>query len=127
MSFSIAKRIESFRHAFRGVSTLLRTQHNAWLHLVATAVVLALGWNFAISHGEWIAIILAIGFVWMAEALNTALEFLADEVSLERRDLIGNAKDVGAAGVLFASASAFAVGLVVFTPYLLAAVRHHDG
>jgi diacylglycerol kinase len=126
MSFSIAKRIESFRHAFRGISTLLRTQHNAWLHLVATVAVLALGSYCGISHGEWLAVILAIGLVWVAEALNTALELLADEVSLERRDLIGKAKDVGAAGVLLASASAFIVGVLVFAPYFLAAIRHHD-
>jgi diacylglycerol kinase (ATP) len=124
MPFSTRKRIASFRHAFRGVSTLLRTQHNAWLHLAASAAVVALGYFLAITRGEWLAIVLALGLVWTAEALNTAVEFLADEVSLERRDLLGKAKDVGAAGVLLASASALAVGIVVFGPYLFAFLHH---
>jgi diacylglycerol kinase (ATP) len=88
--------------------------------LAATAAVVALGVFLAISRSEWLAIILAIGMVWTAEALNTAVEFLADEVSLERRKLIGNAKDVGAAGVLVAAASALVVGAVVFVPYIRA-------
>jgi diacylglycerol kinase (ATP) len=126
MPFSIRKRIASFGHAFCGISTLLRTQHNTWLHLAATAAALALGYLLAITRGEWLAVVAAIGLVWTAEALNTAVEFLADEVSLERRDLLGKAKDVGAAGVLFASVSALVVGLIVFVPYLSAYFHHHD-
>jgi diacylglycerol kinase (ATP) len=125
MPFSIRRRLASFGHAFRGVSALLRTQHNAWLHLAATAAALALGFILAITRGEWLAIILALGLVWTAEALNTAVEFLADEVSLERRELLGKAKDVGAAGVLLASAAALGVGTIVFGPRLLAYLHGH--
>jgi diacylglycerol kinase len=108
----------SFRHAFRGVATLLRTQHNAWLHFAATVAVVVFGLFLGISRLDWIAVVLAIGLVWSAEALNTAIEFLANEVSLERRELIGHAKDLGAAGVLAASISAFLTGLFVFVPYI---------
>jgi diacylglycerol kinase len=118
MPFSIRSRIESFRHAFRGVATLLCTQHNAWLHLAATAAVVVLGVVLAIGRSDWLAVILAIGLVWTAEALNTAVEFLANEVSLEKRELIGHAKDLGAAGVLVASVSALLIGIVVFVPYI---------
>jgi diacylglycerol kinase (ATP) len=124
MAFSIRKRVASFSHAFRGVSALLRTQHNARLHLAATVAALALGYVLAISSGEWLAVVLAVGMVWTAEALNTAVEFLADEISLERRDFLGIAKDVGAAGVLFASVSALAVGLIVFGPHLIEYLPH---
>jgi diacylglycerol kinase (ATP) len=119
MSFSIRSRFGSFRHAFRGIATLLRTQHNAWVHFAATVCAAALGFIFRIAAGEWCAVILAMGLVWAAEALNSAVEFLADEVSLERRELIGKAKDLAAAGVLLASAAAFAVGIFVFGPHLL--------
>jgi diacylglycerol kinase (ATP) len=118
MPFSIRSRIGSFRHAFRGVATLVRTQHNAWLHFGATVAVVVLGVALAIDRTGWLAVILAIGLVWTAEALNTAVEFLANEVSLERRELIGHAKDLGAAAVLFASISALFIGLFVFVPYI---------
>jgi len=119
MPFSIGKRIGSFRHAFRGVSTILRTQHNAWIHTAATVVVVALGLYLSLAVFEWVAVILAIGVVWVAEALNTSVEFLADEISQEKRELIGKAKDVAAAGVLLAAASAFLVGILVFGPHVM--------
>ena len=37
---------------------------------------------------EWLILGWSIALVWMAEAFNTALEFLADEVSLERRETL---------------------------------------
>jgi len=118
MPFSFRSRIRSFRHAFRGVATLLRTQCNARLHFAATVTVVVFGIFLGISRSDWIAVIIAIGFVWTAEALNTAVEFLANEVSLDRRELIGHSKDLGAAGVLLASVSAFVIGLFVFAPYI---------
>ena len=110
--------MESFTHAFRGAATLLASQHNAWIHLSATGIVIAAGYYFRVTSMEWIALIVAIGLVWVAEALNTGIEFLADEVSEERRDRIKKAKDVAAFGVLTASAAAFAIGIIVFLPYV---------
>jgi diacylglycerol kinase (ATP) len=82
-------------------------------------VVVALGIYLSLAVFEWVAVILAIGVVWVAEALNTSVEFLADEVSQEQRELIGKAKDVAAAGVLLAAASAFLVGILVFGPHVM--------
>ena len=62
--------------------------------------------------------LLAIGLVWAMEALNTAIELLADEVSLEQRARIGRAKDVAAFAVLAAALAAVAIGLLVFWPHL---------
>jgi diacylglycerol kinase (ATP) len=56
--------------------------------------------------------------VWLGEALNTALELLADEVSLEQRPLIGKAKDVAAAGVLIASLTSLSVAGVILLRHL---------
>ena len=62
-------------------------------------------------------IVLAIGSVFTAEALNTALEFLADEVSEEQRERIRKAKDVGAGAVLLAAIAAALVGGLVLIPH----------
>ena len=40
--------------------------------------------------------------VWVAELLNSALEALADEQSLARRERLGRAKDMGSAAVMVA-------------------------
>ena len=95
-------RLDAFRHAFRGARTLIATQPHAKFHLVATIVVLALGVAVRITTLEWALIILSIAIVWLSEAMNTAIEYLADEVSLEWRERIKHAKDIAAFSVLLA-------------------------
>ena len=112
-------RLQSFGYAIRGVKLLVATQPNARLHLLATVLAIGAGWGLRISPGEWAAIILAMTLVWTAEGLNTAIEFVVDLVSPERRELAGWAKDVAAGAVLLASIGAAAVGLLIFVPKLL--------
>ena len=118
-SFNLRARIDSFKHAFRGVVVLVIGQHNARLHLLATVLVVVCGWYFSIAALEWTALLLAIGGVWMAEALNTAVEELADAVHPEQHPSIRNAKDVAAAAVLLFAVCALLVGLVIFVPYII--------
>mgnify|MGYP006267369755 FL=1 len=69
-------------------------------------------------------IILVIGLVWMAEALNTALEFLTDLVSPEYHPLAGKAKDVAAAGVLLAALTALITGVLIFGPHIIVLLKN---
>lgn len=117
MSFSITKRIKSFVYAFRGIGTLVRTQHNVWIHLFVTIGVVSFAFLFELSGSEWSLIITAIIFVWLAEALNTAIEFLSDTITNDHHPLIEKAKDVAAGGVLIAAAGAALIGVIVFWPY----------
>ncbi len=111
-------RLQSFRHAFEGLRTLWTTQPNVRIHAAATAAALALGLLADLTRPEWCAILLAIALVWIAEALNTALEFLADAAVPDLHPLVKKAKDVAAAAVLIAAACAVAVGVVIFRPHL---------
>lgn len=114
-----ARRLESFSHAVSGLWFLLRTQPNARIHLLATVVVVAMGWVFRITVLEWVGVILVIVAVWTVEAMNTALELLADVSSPEYHPLIGRAKDVAAAAVLISALGAAVVGLLIFGPRAL--------
>jgi diacylglycerol kinase (ATP) len=118
--FSLRARAASFGHAFRGVAALLASQHNAWIHFAATAAVVALALWLRVSRLEWALLVLAMGLVWAAEALNTALEWVGDVAEPGRNALLGRAKDVAAAGVLLAAGAAALVGLLVLLPRLLA-------
>ncbi|MGA2052877.1 MAG: diacylglycerol kinase family protein, partial [Opitutales bacterium] len=113
MAFSIRQRLQSFRHAFRGLKFLAVSQHNAWLHAAATVLVIAFGLIFRVTRADWLWLILAIALVWIAEAFNTALESLADEISREHRARLGRAKDLAAAAVLLASIAAALIGLLI--------------
>ena len=108
----------SFGPAFAGLCWALRTQRNLQVHAGALVMVTAAGFGLQISQGEWCAVIVASGMVWTAELLNTAIELLADRVSLEREDAIRRVKDVAAAAVLMSAVTASVVGLLVFVPKL---------
>jgi diacylglycerol kinase (ATP) len=99
---------------------MLSTQHNAWVHALATAAVLIAGFALQISLGEWLAIILAIIAVWTAEALNTAFESLCDVASPEFHPMVERAKNIAAGAVLISAVGATVIGLLIFGPKLLA-------
>lgn len=111
-------RLEAFRYAFSGWWHVLRTQRNAWIHAVASVSAIALAAWLRLDHQSWALVLLAIGLVWMAEFLNTALEAVVDLASPEAHPLARVGKDVGAAGVLIAALTAAAVGLLVMGPPL---------
>ncbi len=98
---------------------MLGSQHNAWVHLVATGLVCAVAFWLRLGSAEWCWLILAMAGVWTAEGLNTAIELLADAVSPEQHPLIGKAKDVAAGAVLIAAAGSVLIGLLVFGPHVL--------
>jgi diacylglycerol kinase (ATP) len=116
---TLSGRLQSLRYAARGVRLMLRSQHNAWLHAVASCCVLIVGGLCYLSASEWCWIVLAIMAVWTAEALNTAVEFLADVASPEFHPLVEKAKDVAAGGVLIAAVGSVIIALLVLGPPLL--------
>jgi diacylglycerol kinase (ATP) len=116
--FQFTGRIRSFRHAVAGVLSMIRCQHNAWIHVAATLVVLVGAFVLRISAADWCWIIFAISIVWTAEALNTAFEFLADAASPDFHPLVRDAKDVAAGAVLLTSIAAAVIDAIIFLPYL---------
>jgi diacylglycerol kinase len=80
--------------------------------------------KFSISRLEWALIVFAIALVWLAEAMNTAVEFLADEISGEWRTRLGIAKDVAAAGVLIAAFGSAVIGALVLGPAVVSKLVH---
>lgn len=118
MRFSIATRLKSFGYAFQGFAFMLKTQHNAWLHLIATVAVVCTGFALQVSAEDWRWLIVAIALVWLAEAMNTAFEHLCDVVSPEFHPSVKRAKDIAASAVLFAAIAAALIGAITFWPYL---------
>jgi len=117
--FSLHQRIRSFLHALRGIRWLVSTQFHAKIHALATLGVLACGFGLEIDRTDWALLTVAIAIVWIAEAFNTALEFLADEVSLDHRERIGKAKDIAAGAVLISALAAVVIGGFIFAPYVI--------
>ncbi|MFN0113637.1 MAG: diacylglycerol kinase family protein [Paracoccaceae bacterium] len=110
--------IASFGHAVSGLAALVRRERNARIHLAATVLVVASAATLRLPVHDLRWLILAIALVWIAEAMNTAIEGLADIVSADRSPEMGRVKDIAAGGVLVASVAAAAIGGTIFLPYL---------
>ena len=117
--FSWKERGNSFTYAWSGIKALMRTEHNAWIHLALTIAAVALGIILKISKGEFLAIIIAMTMVWVTEILNTAIEKTMDFISLEEHPQIKLVKDLAAAAVLITAFSALLVGAIIFIPKIL--------
>ncbi len=115
---ALARRWARFTDAGRGVRLFFASGFHPRVHGCAAALVVAAGFVLDVSRSEWIALVLAMTAVLVAEAANTALEVLADAVTQEFHPLIGRAKDLGAGMVLLAVAGAVAVGILVFAPHV---------
>jgi diacylglycerol kinase len=117
--FSITKRLKSFGHAFNGLKTAFKGEHNLRIHLVAAILVVILGIYFKIEIVEWTILTLTIGFVIAMELLNSSIENLADYACKEQHPMIKKVKDIAAGAVLVSAISALIVGLLVFIPKLI--------
>ncbi|HEY4478091.1 MAG TPA: diacylglycerol kinase family protein [Candidatus Paceibacterota bacterium] len=117
-NFSLIARLRSTNHAWRGLGIMFKTTHNAWVHLFFAVAVIVLGYILCISATEWLFVVLAIGFVFVTEAINTAIEIDIDLTSPEYHPYARDTKDVAAGAVLLATLFAAIVGLVIFLPKL---------
>jgi len=86
---------------------------------MASVLILLVGGFFSLAPGEWCWLVIAIMTVWAAEALNTALEFLADVASAEFHPRVEKAKDVAAGAVLISAMGSVVIALLILGPYIL--------
>lgn len=115
--FSLRARAKSFAYAFEGVAFMLRTQHNAWVHALATVAVIALALYCDVSAGDWRWLVMSMAMVWVGETVNTAIEYVCDLLSPEYHLAVKHAKDIAAGGVLIAAVAATVIGVLTFWPY----------
>ena len=124
MKFKFTRsRLRSIKHALGGWWYVIRTQQNAWIHALATVMVILVGIWLKVEMRDWALLVLAIAMVWTAEFLNTALEVVVDLASPELHPLAKVGKDVGAASVLIAAASSVIIGVLVMGPAFLEKIR----
>lgn len=118
--FSWQNRLFSFSYAWQGIKTLIKEEHNTRIHLAAAFLVLVGGWLFRVNRYEWILLLLCIGFVFVTEIINTALEDLADIVCPERDMRIKKIKDIASAAVLVSAMISAIIAAIIFIPRILA-------
>lgn len=111
--------VVSFGYAFQGLAFVGR-ERNFRIQSTFGLIAVSGGAIFGLTPVEWMLVVLAIGGVLAAEAMNSALESIVDLVSPEHHPLAGKAKDMAAGGVLLVTVAAIVVGLVIFGPHAIA-------
>ncbi len=104
----------SFTWAFEGIVYVLRTQRNMRIHVAAGTGALVLALVMGVTRLEFIAVLVAVSLVLIAEMFNTALEAAIDATVTHYHPLIKVAKDVAAGAVLVSTVNALAVAYLVF-------------
>lgn len=102
---------QSFGFALRGIWLVARAERNFQVHLAASVLVVGLATWLHSTATEWAILVLTMGMVLVAEALNTAIETVVDLVSPEFNTLAGHAKDIAAGAVLLAAVMAVVVAV----------------
>jgi len=89
------------------------------IHLGVGFLAVVFGFIFRIENYEWLALVIVIGFVFILEIINTAIETLVDLYTEEYHHLAKVAKDTAAGAVMVAAIMSVCVGLMIFLPKII--------
>ena len=112
-------RLKSLVYAAKGAYNLITTEHSIMIQFSIAILITIAGFYFKISKVEWLIQILAIGLVLSVEALNTAIEKIADFIHPDYNKSIGFIKDIAAGAVFFAALAALIIGAIIYIPYFV--------
>lgn len=111
---------ESFTHATNGIIQAFKTENNIKRHTLVGSLAVLAGVLLDISAFEWVAVMILIGFVVVAELLNTAIEYTVDMVCGDTyNELAKYSKDIAAGATLVAAIVSAAAGAVIFLPKII--------
>ena len=85
---------------------------------MAALAITATGHLLDFGTYDWIAVVLCIGMVLSAEAMNTAVELLADALHPDRDERIRVVKDLAAGAVLITAIVSVVVAILVVWKHL---------
>jgi diacylglycerol kinase len=116
---------KSFKYALNGFILLIKTERNFQIIVGCMMVTLLVGFSLDYFHQhltrfEWAVLWLAMGLVFVSEALNTALEKALDTLHPEHHVGVGKSKDMAAGATLVASTIALVVGAYILLPRIVA-------
>ena len=108
--------VHATRYSIAGLRAAV--QHEAAFRqelLIGVPLLCALPW---LAPGRWQALLMALVIVavWIVELLNSAIEALADTVTIEPHPLIKRAKDIGSAAVMLTLFGAALTWIVLLWP-----------
>lgn len=115
---NIKRLYQSFKFAFRGLFSLIKKEQNFRIHVLASLIIIILGFYFSIEAWKWCLVIIMIALIFILEMLNTVFERLVDMLKPRIHIYVGEIKDIMSGMVLVAAITAVILALLIFVPYL---------
>jgi diacylglycerol kinase len=106
--------LKSFGWAKNGLVTVWGEERNFKVEVIIGILAIGFGFYRDIAPWQWILLVMIIGFVLMAEIVNTAVEDICNKIQPNQDPIIGKIKDMMAGYVLVSSVTAAIAGLVLF-------------
>lgn len=113
----------SAKAAIRGLVYAFKSERNFRIETYVAIVVIFALFFLKASLAQAAIIVTMIFLVFMIELMNTAIERVVDILKPRKHPYAGVIKDVSAASVLVLSIGASIVGLIVFVPLIITAIR----
>ena len=110
---------QSVKFAVNGIKIATRYNRNIRIHFLIAISVLISCFVLEMTPVEIAVISMIILLVISAEMINTAIEEVIDLITKDYREEAKYAKDVSAGMVLIVAIGSIAIGLLIFTPYIL--------
>jgi diacylglycerol kinase (ATP) len=111
---------ESLKFAFTGLLWAIKSQRNIRIEIILGMVAIIVGVIINFSMLEFAVLLITVGFVLMAELLNTIIEFIVDAYFGNKYSTLAKmSKDIAAGMVLMCVALSFIIGFLLFAPKIL--------
>lgn len=111
--------LNSFKHALNGIYWSIQNNKNFQIHFSISILVFLLAYILKVSKEDFIVLVFAVFLGLAAEMINSAIEEMADLITIKWAKQAKIAKDVAAGMVLMTASATAIVGLIVFVPYFL--------
>ncbi|MGV6829479.1 MAG: diacylglycerol kinase [Flavobacteriales bacterium] len=110
------KRIKGIGYASKGAWMLIKKEASIQVQTAIAILVTLTGFYFKINTTEWILQTLTIALVISVEALNSAIEEIADFIHPNYHQKIGLIKDIAAGAVFFTAIAAIIIACIIYIP-----------
>jgi diacylglycerol kinase (ATP) len=112
--------VQRLRPAGSGIVKAWRGERSFRSQTILAAIALGGAAVLRVQLIWWVAVVLVIALVLVAELVNSSIEALADHLHPAKHSAIETAKDIAAGGVLIASFAALIVGACLVLSAVLA-------
>lgn len=109
---------EMFQVALSGIIVAFQEEKNFRFDCFVALLVILAGFFLHVSRTDWCVLMLCIGWVLMAEIMNTAIENVVDFICPHYDLKAKKIKDLSSGAVLVSCIIASIIGILIFLPYL---------